>query len=129
MRPLPAVQTPEVLCVGETMALLAPNDGQGLNCATALGIDVAGGESNVACYLSDLGHRTMWFSRLGQDPLGDQILRYLDEVGVITSSVARDPAPTGVMFKDPASPGPGCCTTGAARQRLGCVRPILPPCL
>lgn len=93
----------EVVCVGETMVSLVPADSLTLAKATQLGISVAGGESNVACYLADLGHSVQWCSRLGSDPFGDRILQYLQAARVGTRFVVRSKAPTGVMFKDPGS--------------------------
>lgn len=97
---------PEVLCLGETMVLLTPWSSQRLGSARELAVRVAGAESTVAQYLADLGHRTAWASRVGADPLGDQVLAEVARPGVDVSAVERDPAaPTGVYFKDPDPDG------------------------
>lgn len=96
---------PAVLCLGETMALLAPVHATPLAEADLLRLDVAGAESTVALYLAELGHPVSWVSRVGNDPMGDRILHTLGRHNVETGFVKRDPAaPTGVYFKDP---GPG----------------------
>jgi 2-dehydro-3-deoxygluconokinase len=112
---------PDLVCVGETMVLVTPTDGR-LGGAHAATLAPAGAESTVALYLTDLGHRAAWLSRLGADPLGDRVLGELRDAGVDVSLVARDDrAPTGVYFKDPA---PGATAVyyyraGSAAARLG----------
>src|ERR1700709_1675025 len=91
----------EVLCVGETMALFAPAQGQRLVDGTRFELHVAGAESTVALYLAEAGHRTAWASNIGADPLGDRILGQLSDQGVNTSLVQRVVnAPTGLYLKD-----------------------------
>lgn len=46
---------PEVICLGETMALVTPADPEPLRQAQLLHLDIAGAESTVALYLADLG--------------------------------------------------------------------------
>ncbi|MGW8379874.1 sugar kinase [Streptomyces sp. ODS28] len=97
---------PEVLCLGESMVLLTPPAARPLGTAHELEVKVAGAESTVAQYLADLGHRAAWASRLGADPLGEQVLAAVRAPGVDVSPVVRDPdAPTGVYFKDPGPHG------------------------
>ncbi|SDD13164.1 sugar kinase [Auraticoccus monumenti] len=94
---------PEVVCLGETMVLITPVDAVPLDQAEDCRIDVGGAESTVALYLTESGRRAAWVSRLGDDPLGRRVLRYLDRLGVDTRWVATtSTAPTGVYFKDPA---------------------------
>ena len=94
--------TPELLAVGETMAMVAPLTGGRLVDATAFRVDAGGAESNVAVHVAALGHRSAWFSRLGDDALGDRILDQLAAHGVDVSRVERDARhPTGVYVKDP----------------------------
>lgn len=103
------------------MVLLSPHAGRRLAAAKEMTLGVAGAESTVAQYLADLGHRTAWLSRVGSDPLGDQVLAAVAEPGVDVSYVERDPsAPTAVYFKDPA---PGATRVyyyraGSAASRL-----------
>ncbi|MCS0499921.1 sugar kinase [Protaetiibacter mangrovi] len=93
---------PELLAVGETMAMVAPLDGAPLDEAREFRMEAGGAESNVAAHVAALGHRAAWFSRLGDDPLGDRILRQLASRGVDVSRVERDAAhPTGLYVKNP----------------------------
>ncbi|WP_243230866.1 sugar kinase [Microbacterium sp. CIAB417] len=94
----------EVVCIGETMILVTPTDGP-LSAASEASLGLAGAESNVAAGLAAAGHRAVWASRVGDDPLGTRIVDELERRGV-GLWVERDPqAPTGVMFKDPAAEG------------------------
>ncbi|MEV0633898.1 sugar kinase [Streptomyces sp. NPDC050619] len=94
---------PDVVCVGETMAVLSPPDAGPLAGQRTLALTVGGAESNVACSLAALGHRVAWLSRVGADPLGHRVLDDLTARGVDVSAVESDPErPTGVYFKDPA---------------------------
>jgi 2-dehydro-3-deoxygluconokinase len=95
----------DVLCVGETMAAVAPADGAGIEAATSFVVHPAGAESNVAHALAGLGHTAGWVSALGVDPLGNRILAELRASGVDVSLVRRNEAPTGVMVKDPGAHG------------------------
>jgi 2-dehydro-3-deoxygluconokinase len=96
----------EVVCLGETMVLLTPADAGCLGRSDLLRLTVAGAESTVAQYLSNLGHRCMWVSRVGRDPFGRRIVSALAAQGVDTSLVRWDvEAPTAVFFKDPAPAG------------------------
>ena len=110
--------TPELLAVGETMAMVAPLTGGRLVDAAAFRVDAGGAESNVAVHVAALGHRSAWFSRLGADALGDRILGQLAAHGVDVSRVERDAAhPTGVYVKDPGH-GVRYYRTGSAASHL-----------
>ncbi|MET1085648.1 MAG: sugar kinase [Arthrobacter sp.] len=94
--------TLDVLCVGETMAVVTPAKSQPLSEAEECLLGYGGAESNVAAHLAEFGYRTAWASRLGRDPFGERILAGLTARGVDVSLVTRDStAPTGVYFKDP----------------------------
>ncbi|WP_320776009.1 sugar kinase [Streptomyces sp. CRN 30] len=96
-------QAPDLVCVGETMAVLSPPDDRPLAEQPALSLAIGGAESNVACGVAGLGHRAAWLSRLGDDPFARRILAELTARGVDVSAVETDPErPTGVYFKDPA---------------------------
>ncbi|CAM05156.1 2-dehydro-3-deoxygluconokinase [Saccharopolyspora erythraea NRRL 2338] len=96
----------EVLCLGETMSLIAPAESVGLETATSFTLTTGGAESNVAVHLAALGHRVAWAGRVGADPLGRRLVATIGAAGVDTSLVETHPtAPTGVYFKDPAPGG------------------------
>ncbi|MFJ6280594.1 sugar kinase [Arthrobacter subterraneus] len=102
----PPFEHPEVLCLGETMVLVTPERAEPLVQAESFRLGIGGAESTVALYLAELGHPTSWISQVGNDPLGDRLIRILDRYGVDTSRVRVAPhAPTGVYFKDPSDDG------------------------
>ncbi|MGW5646430.1 sugar kinase [Saccharopolyspora sp. NPDC003752] len=97
---------PEVLCLGETMSLVAPAVPVSLEQARTFTLSAGGAESNVAIHLAALGHRVGWASRVGDDPLGRRMLAAIAAAGVDTGLVeVRPDAPTGVYFKDPGPAG------------------------
>ncbi|MFE0629517.1 sugar kinase [Streptomyces sp. NPDC058864] len=95
-----------VVCVGETMAALAPDPLGPLDDADLLRIDIAGAESNVALYLADHGIPARWVSAVGDDPFGRRVRARIAAGGVDVSGVRTDPArPTGLLLKDPGAQG------------------------
>jgi 2-dehydro-3-deoxygluconokinase len=114
-----ALPSDRVLCVGETMVQVTPVESVRLVDGDLFRLVAGGAESTVALYLSELGHSVDWGSRLGADPLGERVIRQLEEYGVGTSLVRRDPnAPTGVYFKDPA---PGRTTVHYYRSQSAAI--------
>ena len=98
----------DVVCIGETMAVLSPQDARPLAHQRALALAVGGAESNVASALVPLGHSAAWLGRVGDDPLGRRVLEDLTARGVDVSAVETDPVrPTGVYFKDTGPEGTG----------------------
>lgn len=92
---------PELVTVGETMALLtAPEIGR-LRDMHQLKLGAAGAESNVAIGVRRLGHSASWIGRVGDDELGRMILELLRREDVGVASARTDPAaPTALMFKE-----------------------------
>ncbi|MFS0854595.1 sugar kinase [Microbacterium sp. 179-I 3D4 NHS] len=96
----PASSAPAIVCVGESMVLITPTDG-GLASASEAALTPAGAEGNVAVGLAAFGHRAVWASRLGDDPLAARITSELAGRGVELWVEHDADAPTGIMFKDP----------------------------
>ncbi|MET7568303.1 sugar kinase [Streptomyces sp. NPDC005492] len=95
-----------VVCIGETMAALAPAPNASLESAAELTVSVAGAESNVAMYLADLGVPVSWLSAVGDDALGRRVRAEVGAAGVDVSGVRRDPErPTGLLVKEPNGAG------------------------
>jgi 2-dehydro-3-deoxygluconokinase len=91
----------DVVCAGESMAMLVPERAGAMGPETAFRLSVAGAESNVAAYLSMLGTDVAWISKVGEDPFGRFLLNQIHRFGVDVGHVVRDPErPTGVAFKD-----------------------------
>jgi 2-dehydro-3-deoxygluconokinase len=96
----------DVIAIGETMAMLTPADGGGLESAVTVLVDIGGAESNVVMHMAGSGLRVAWASRVGNDPFGRRILDRVGRAGVDVSLVdIDDTAPTGVYFKDPSASG------------------------
>ncbi len=77
----------DVFTLGETMVRLSPPAPQRLEEGGQLFMNAGGTESNVAANLARLGKKTLWFSRLPDNPLGHYILMELRQHGVDTSTV------------------------------------------
>jgi 2-dehydro-3-deoxygluconokinase len=98
---MPNSQRLDVLAIGETMAMVTPAQGERLEDADTLLIDIGGAESNVAMHLAALDVHAAWASRVGNDPFGRRVLARVGGAGVDISLVEVDDAkPTGVYFKD-----------------------------
>lgn len=95
---------PEVITIGEAMALVTPAVAEPIEHAEDFRLDTGGAESNVASHLAALGRKAAWVGQLGDDFIGRRVLRLIAERGVDTSWVQlHDRAPTGVYFKDPGN--------------------------
>ncbi|MFE3167891.1 sugar kinase [Streptomyces sp. NPDC059224] len=117
-RPAPG----RVVCVGETMAALAPDPPRPLAEAERLRLSTAGAESNVAMYLADHGIPAVWLSAVGDDPLGHRVRAAVAAAGVDVSHVRTDPhRPTGLLVKNPGPAGTRVhyYRTGSAASALG----------
>lgn len=114
---------PEVVTLGEAMALLLAEPGVPLHAATRFRRSVAGAESNVAVGLARLGHTSGWTGRVGDDALGRALLATLRGEGVDTSRAVVDgAAATGVLVRDAHARRPVEVLyhrTGSAGSRLG----------
>ncbi|MER5924487.1 sugar kinase [Streptomyces mirabilis] len=114
-----------VVCVGETMAALAPDPLGPLDGADLLRVDIAGAESNVALYLADHGIPARWVSAVGDDPFGRRVRARIAAGGVDVSGVRTDPRrPTGLLLKDPCPAGHG---TRVHYHRAGSAASALTP--
>jgi 2-dehydro-3-deoxygluconokinase len=86
---------------GETMAALAGSESGPLRLGGSLRLSIAGSESNVAIGLARLGHPAAWIGRVGDDELGELVVRTLRAEGVDVTRVRRvADAPTGLMLKE-----------------------------
>lgn len=96
---------PEVITLGESMAVLSAPPGVPLRMAHTLELSTAGAESNVAIGLARLGVGSAWWGRVGNDEFGRLVLSRLRAERVDVSLVVVDPsAPTGVWFKERRTP-------------------------
>lgn len=94
--------TPQVITVGETMAMVTSTRAEPLRNAADFRVDAGGAESNVASHLAALGVSVAWVGALGEDALGLRVFDTISARGVDARWVIFDPeARTGVYFKDP----------------------------
>src|SRR5690242_390902 len=89
-----------VLTVGETMALMYTERPGPLAHAPNLCLGIGGAESNVAIALQRLGTAAAWIGRIGDDSLGERIVRELRAEGLSVHAVTDPTAPTGLMIKE-----------------------------
>ena len=90
---------PAVLTMGEALGMLTPEDHGPMVHSSNLRLRIAGAEANVAVGVRRLGHPTTWVGRLGNDPIGDRVVRELTAERVTVVAV-RDDAPTSLMVKE-----------------------------
>lgn len=114
---------PDVITLGEAMALLIPTEPGPLESATRFERGTAGAETNVAIGLARLGLRVGWISQLGDDALGRHLLATMRQEGIDCSHVNVDAAArTGLMFKEHVVDGRDARTEyhrqGSAASRL-----------
>lgn len=92
---------PEVVTLGECMAVLYPHEPVEIERSRTLLLDIGGAEANLAIRMRRLGHTSRYISRVGDDPFGRRIVSTLEEHGVDTHFVTVDPArPTGLYFRE-----------------------------
>lgn len=91
---------PYVVTLGETMALLHNQDPGPFAHTASLQLGIGGAESNVAVALARLGTHASWIGRVGQDSLGERVLRDLRAEGLDLHAVIDPDAPTGLMLKE-----------------------------
>lgn len=97
--------TVELLTIGETMLLVAPERGQLVLDSPAL-VTAGGADSNVAIEAARRGIRSAWCSRVGSGALGKLVIDSVSRWGVDTHLVdVDDRRPTGLMVKQPAAEG------------------------
>ncbi|MGB3437878.1 MAG: sugar kinase [Actinophytocola sp.] len=92
---------PDVLCLGETMAMFVPAEPGPPAEVTTWHRTVGGAESNVACHVAALGLRPAWVSAVGDDAFGTAVVSTIASFGVDVSGVTVDPErPTGLYVKE-----------------------------
>lgn len=90
----------DVVCVGETMALLVPEPTEHAEPAATFRRDIGGAEANVAIHLARAGRRAAWHGVLGEDAFGGYIRRRLAAEGVECGIRTDAGRPTGLYLKE-----------------------------
>lgn len=97
---MPEEERGKIVLVGEPMGLFIAEELGELEDVEHFSAAVAGAEYNVAVGLSRLGHKALYCTRLGDDPMGKRILKSMAQNGVSTDLVSvTDSAATGFMMK------------------------------
>lgn len=113
---------PDVVTLGETMALFAPREAGPLKYVGEYQLKLGGAETNFAIALVRLGVSAGWISRLGDDGLGHAIAHNIRGEGVDLSRVQIDrDAPTGLYVKELSAVGESTVyyyRRGSAASRL-----------
>jgi 2-dehydro-3-deoxygluconokinase len=89
-----------VVTVGETMALMYTTAPGPLAHAHELALGIGGAESNVAIAVRRLGTAATWIGRIGDDSLGEKVVRELRAESLTVHAVTDPDAATGVMIKE-----------------------------
>jgi 2-dehydro-3-deoxygluconokinase len=76
-----------VVCIGETMLMLAPPGHELLEQASCLEVSIGGSEANVAIGLERLGVHSSWIGKLPRNALGRRIAQEFRAQGVDTSAI------------------------------------------
>lgn len=92
---------PELVAIGETLALLTTPDIGRIRDMSSLRLSVGGAESNVAVGVQRLGHRTAWIGRVGHDEFGQMVIEMLRREAVDVSGVQVEAhGQTAIMLKE-----------------------------
>lgn len=112
-----------LITLGETMALFRPHAVGSLATESDFSLAIGGAESNVAIGVCRLGGSATWIGSVGDDSLGNRVLRELRAEGVHVVATLRSPARTGLMVKERRTP----ITTRVSYYRSGSAGSQLEP--
>ncbi len=100
----------DAVTMGESMIAFEAQDYGPLREVSSFKKWVGGAEDNFAIGLARLGFKCGWFSRLGDDEFGKEVIRTIRSEGVDVSKVIIDPdAQTGVFFVERCAHGDFKC--------------------
>lgn len=89
-----------VLTLGETMGLFSGAQTGSFAHVAQTTIGIGGAESNVAVGLARLGIPVSWVGRVGDDSLGNRVVREIRGEGVDVRATLDPDVPTGLMLKE-----------------------------
>ncbi len=96
----------DLFTFGESLSVFISTDTDSVLTAHNYERVTAGAEVNVAVALARLGLKSQFFSRFGQDQLGDVMIKDIAAEGVDISTVKRVPFFTGAMVRNPGKDAP-----------------------
>ncbi|WP_087486298.1 sugar kinase [Brachybacterium massiliense] len=117
------MSTLQVVTVGETMAMMRSGTIGSLAHLPSMDISLGGAESNLAIGLRRLEVPTAWISRVGDDPLGQRVVREIRAEGVEVHCDFDPKRPTGLMIKS----RPNVTSTRVDYYRAGSAASALEP--
>lgn len=94
----------DLVTLGETMGLFRSVELGSLATVSDFRLGVGGAESNVAIGVSRLGLDAAWVGRVGNDGLGQRVVRELRAEGLDVHAVVDSSARTAVMIKEARLP-------------------------
>lgn len=115
----------DIVTFGEAMVRLAPPHFERLEQATALDVQVGGGELNVAVGVSRLGLKSVWVSRLPQNAVARLMENRVRQMGVDTSEILwTSEGRVGLYFVEfGAAPRPSSVLYDRAYSAISAIRP------
>ncbi len=95
-----------ILLVGEPMGLFIAKTEGAFEDVDEYAVATCGAEFNVAVGLTRLGHRASYLTKLGPDPFGKRIVKFMNKEGIATDDILYDETlRTGFMLKGSTSEG------------------------
>lgn len=95
-----------ILLVGEPMGLFIAKTEGAFEDVDEYAVATCGAEFNVAVGLTRLGHRASYLTKLGPDPFGKRIVKFMNKEGIATDDILYDDTlRTGFMLKGSTSEG------------------------
>ena len=95
-----------VLLVGEPMGLLIAKSEGAFEDVDEYSVAIAGAEFNVAVGLTRLGHEASYLTKLGGDPFGKRIVKFMRREGIATDDILYDESlRTGFMLTGSTTQG------------------------
>lgn len=110
-----------IVTLGESMGLIRSSEPGRLSLQRSAALGFGGSESNVAIGLRRLGVETTWIGRVGDDSIGELIVRELRAEDVRVQATVDTDASTGLMLKERRLPGASAVwyyRSGSAGSRL-----------
>lgn len=96
----------KIVLLGEPMGLFIANETGKLSEVNTFTVAVAGAEYNVAVGLSRMGHEAFYCTKLGTDPMGEKIVKAMENNNISTKFVFRsEEKSTGFMLKNKVEKG------------------------
>ncbi|WP_424464583.1 sugar kinase [Pseudoclavibacter helvolus] len=94
-----------IVTIGESLGLVLARRAGGFDLQSEAEMSFGGAESNVAIAAARLGAESAWIGRVGDDAIGNRILRTLRAEQVQLHATVDPDAPTALMIKDRPRPG------------------------